>query len=67
MKIGNRMKTVLDVLNEMGIAEHCAFASRLGLAGEVISVGLSELKGQEKNGYLSTMLIRKTALSEASV
>ena len=59
MKIGKRMRTVIDLLDDMGITEHCAFASRLGLDGAVVSNQLSKIDELENLGYLSTMLIRK--------
>jgi precorrin-2/cobalt-factor-2 C20-methyltransferase len=60
MKIGNRMRTVINLIYEMGIAEHCAFASRIGLEGEFMRNGLLNFNEElETLGYLSTMLIRK--------
>jgi precorrin-2/cobalt-factor-2 C20-methyltransferase len=59
MKIGLRLSGVLDLLREMGIAQHCVFASRLGLAGEVRADNLLDFEPGESLGYLSTMLIRK--------
>ena len=52
----------------MGIAEHCAFARRIGLDGEVLANDLRELEAGDRDhavsGYLATMLIRKTALEK---
>lgn len=61
MKIGARLPAVLDLLNDMGIANYCGFASRLGLSGEVISSNITALQRDNSLGYLTTMLIRKTA------
>lgn len=60
MKIGARLPWVLELLQEMKIAEHCAFARRVGLPGEVLSAGVADLSATEAMGYLATMLIRKT-------
>ncbi len=60
MKIGRRLPAVITVIKEMGIADHCAFASKLGLEGEVISHSLEQLSDDQSLGYLTTMLIRKT-------
>lgn len=60
MKIGARLPDVLSLLNEMGIARHCAFARRIGLPGEVLCDDVSQLTA-DASGYLATMLIRKTA------
>jgi precorrin-2/cobalt-factor-2 C20-methyltransferase len=51
----------LQVLREMGIGEHCALASRIGLPGETLCDDLGALPETASLGYLSTMLIRRTA------
>lgn len=65
MKVGERLPWVLDLLREMGIAEHCAFARRIGLSGELIAgpgqtCGVGELEASAAMGYLATLLIRRT-------
>ncbi|QRX84148.1 precorrin-2 C(20)-methyltransferase [Glaciimonas sp. PAMC28666] len=60
MKVGARLPWVLALLREMGIAEHCAFARRIGLSGELLASGLNTLSATEAMGYLATLLIRKT-------
>ena len=60
MKIGARLPWVLDLLRSMGIAEHCAFARRIGLPDEMLAAGVSSLCATEAMGYLATLLIRKT-------
>lgn len=60
MKIGARLPAVLSLLNEMGIAQHCAFARRIGLPGEVLCNDVSQLT-EDASGYLATMLIRRQA------
>jgi precorrin-2/cobalt-factor-2 C20-methyltransferase len=68
MKVGARLPWVLALLKEIGIAEHCAFARRIGLDGEVLANDLRELEAGDRDhavsGYLATMLIRKTALDK---
>jgi precorrin-2/cobalt-factor-2 C20-methyltransferase len=64
MKIGGRLPWVLALLREMGIAQHCAFARRIGLAGEMLAHGLDTLDAQDAMGYLATMLIRRTPREE---
>lgn len=59
MKIGHRLPWVLALLREMGIAEHCAFARRIGLEGELLADGVGDLSATEAMGYLATILIRK--------
>ncbi|WP_035052078.1 precorrin-2 C(20)-methyltransferase [Andreprevotia chitinilytica] len=61
MKIGARLPMVLQLLHGMGIAQHCAFARRIGLPGEVLCDDVSTLNADEASGYLATMLIRRTA------
>jgi precorrin-2/cobalt-factor-2 C20-methyltransferase len=60
MKIGARLPWVLALLRDMGIAEHCAFARRIGLEDEMLADGVSDLCATSAMGYLATLLIRKT-------
>ena len=60
MKIGARLPWVLDLLRAMDIAEHCAFARRIGLPDEMLSADVGSLNATEAMGYLATLLIRKT-------
>lgn len=60
MKIGKRLPWVLELLSDLGISDHCAFARRIGLADEMLSTDIGHLNGTEAMGYLSTLLIRKT-------
>ncbi|MDD5265783.1 MAG: precorrin-2 C(20)-methyltransferase [Methylococcales bacterium] len=60
MKIGKRLPWVLDLLRDMGIAGHCAFAHRIGLEDEMLSSDVGNLCATEAMGYLATLLIRKT-------
>ncbi len=59
LKIGARLPWVLDLLRGIGIAEHCAFARRIGLPGEVLCADVSSLDAADASGYLATLLIRK--------
>lgn len=60
MKVAARLAWVLDLLRDMGIAEHCAFARRIGLPGEMLATDVESLCATEAMGYLATLLIRKT-------
>ncbi len=60
MKIGHRLSFVLKVIHEMGIAGHCALASRIGLPGQLLVKNLTQLPCAGTAGYLTTMLIRKS-------
>lgn len=60
MKIGARLPWVLDLLRDLGIAEHCAFARRIGLPDELLARDVSALCANQALGYLATLLIRKT-------
>lgn len=64
MKVGARLPWVLDLLREMDIAQHCGFARRIGLEGEVLASDLSTLDAAEASGYLAVLLIRKTAQAQ---
>lgn len=58
MKIGHRFSRVLSLLHAMGIASHCALATRIGLPGAILTRDLTQVE-DERLGYLSTMLIRR--------
>ena len=64
MKIGKRLHGVLSLLRKMGIEEHCVFGRRVGLPDQSVCTDLTQLEASESNGYLSTMLIRKTPLTQ---
>ncbi len=76
MKIGHRLPMVLKLIDQLGIASLCGFASRLGFENELIIPRLTECAKMlqsslpdDASNYLSTMLIRKTPFffhSEAS-
>jgi precorrin-2/cobalt-factor-2 C20-methyltransferase len=61
MKIGKRLPMVLQLLHDMDISRHCALASRIGLPGETLCEDVGALSGDTALGYLSTMLIRRSA------
>jgi precorrin-2/cobalt-factor-2 C20-methyltransferase len=61
MKIAHRFPQVLALLQELGVAEHCTLASRLGLPEQRLQDGLNDFPHEfERPGYLSVLLIRKT-------
>lgn len=59
MKIGDRLPWVLELLREMKIANHCVFAKRIGLPGEILAKEVHTLSANDTMGYLATMLIRQ--------
>lgn len=61
MKIGKRLPWVLEVLRKLEITQRCALACRIGLPEEVVCSDLARLPADESLGYLSTLLIRRTA------
>lgn len=64
MKIGARLGWVLDLLREMDIARHCAFARRIGLPGELLASNLDDLVAEDAMGYLATLLVRRLPREE---
>lgn len=64
MKVGARLGWVLDLLREMGIAGHCAFARRIGLPGELLASGVGDLVANDAMGYLATLLVRRQPRQE---
>jgi precorrin-2/cobalt-factor-2 C20-methyltransferase len=62
MKVGDRFDWVRELLVEMDILKHCALGKRIGLDNEIITRDLMKLNPDDKPGYLSVILIRKTPL-----
>lgn len=62
MKVGDRFDWVRELLVEMDILKHCALGKRIGLDNEIITRDLMKLNPDDKPGYLSVILIRKTSL-----
>jgi precorrin-2/cobalt-factor-2 C20-methyltransferase len=62
LKIGHRLPAVLRLLQEMRIAEHSVLGNHVGMPEERICVAAEAM--EDVGGYLSTMLIRKNALSK---
>jgi len=61
MKVGHRLPWVLALLQRMGLLEHSAFGSRIGMPDGLCLRDLSPLLTAPPSGYLSTMLIRNPA------
>ena len=58
MKVAKRLDKVINLLEEMGLAQHALFASHVGLKDSYLTRNLSELKGSWR-GYMSIIIIRK--------
>jgi precorrin-2/cobalt-factor-2 C20-methyltransferase len=61
MKIGDRLAAVLGLLRQMRIANHCAFGSHVGMTDEILYGNVADMDPNKSAGYLSTLLIRKSA------
>ena len=61
MKVAKRLDKVINLLEEMGLAQHALFASHVGLKDSYLTRNLSELKGSGR-GYMSIIIVRKRAL-----
>jgi precorrin-2/cobalt-factor-2 C20-methyltransferase len=58
MKVGKRLALVLEQINQMGLTEHSAFGSRIGMTDGYCIRDISPLIQDPPTGYLSTLLIR---------
>lgn len=58
MKIAQRLNGVLQLLQQMGLSEHCAFGARIGMPDGYCMSDISPLLHNTPSGYLATMLIR---------
>lgn len=60
MKVAKNLARVLELIEEMGLTSSTAFGSHIGLANEkVIDGAIKGFELSEKEGYLSTIIIRK--------
>lgn len=58
MKIGNRLKAVLRILEEMGLIRQAVFVARAGQKDQRVETDLRKLKaGVPREGYLSVILV----------
>ncbi len=59
MKIGRRLKSVLDLLDQEGALDRAVFVSRAGLENETVETDLRRLKEQteDETGNLSVILV----------
>jgi pyridoxal phosphate enzyme (YggS family) len=58
LKIAQRLNGVLQLLQQMGLSEHCAFGARIGMPDGYCMSDISPLLHNTPSGYLATMLIR---------
>ena len=59
MKVGKRLETLIDLLEDAGRADGSVFVSRAGMAGERVETDIRKLRGEEaETGYLSVILSR---------
>jgi precorrin-2/cobalt-factor-2 C20-methyltransferase len=58
MKVGSRLQSVLDLLEERGLTERAVFVSHAGLAQQRVETDLRRLRGlSDEAGYLSIVLV----------
>ena len=58
MKVGKRLATILELLDEAGCLDSAVFVSRAGQKEQYIETDLKKLKGaDDKAGYMSIMLV----------
>lgn len=65
MKIGKRLREILEILDESGLIEHSVFVSRIGLERQHIETNLRKLCVEDPEaGYLSVIIIHASRRSE---
>jgi precorrin-2/cobalt-factor-2 C20-methyltransferase len=64
MKIGKRLREILEILQESGLIEHSVFVSRAGLDREHIELDLRKLRVEDPEaGYLSVIIVHASRRS----
>jgi len=58
MKVHKRIDALIDILEELGLAEHAVLIERSGMEGERVYTDIREARGCKLH-YFSTMVIRK--------
>jgi precorrin-2/cobalt-factor-2 C20-methyltransferase len=58
MKVAKRLDKVIELLEEMGLAETSVFASHVGLEDAYVTRNISALKGSGR-GYMSVIIVKK--------
>ncbi len=59
MKVGKRLRRVLDVLEARGLLDHTVFVARAGMAGQRVETDVRRLRDAgEDAGYLSVLLVQ---------
>ncbi len=65
MKVGKRLKNILDLLEELGAMDDAVFVANAGMANQRLETDLGKLKGEsDQTGYLSTILIKSRTRSK---
>lgn len=60
MKVAKKLPEVVKLLEEMGLAQSAIFGSHVGMPGEKLIKGFNDGSSfSEKEGYLSTIIVRK--------
>ncbi len=60
MKVAKKLQEVVKLLKEMGLARNAIFGSHVGMEGEKLINGFNnDCSFSEKEGYLSTIIVRK--------
>ena len=60
MKVAKKLPELVKLLQEMGLAQDAIFGSHVGMSGEKLIKGFSpDSSFSEKEGYLSTIIVRK--------
>ena len=48
MKVGKRLETLIDLLEDVGRADGSVFVSRAGMAGERVETDIRKLRGKKR-------------------
>ena len=60
MKVAKKLSEIVKLLLEMGLAQNAVFGSHVGMEGEKLIKGFNHNSSfSEKEGYLSTIIVRK--------
>jgi precorrin-2/cobalt-factor-2 C20-methyltransferase len=65
MKIGKRLREILEILDEFRLIEQSVFVSRVGLGGQHVETDLRKLRVEDPEaGYLSVIIVHASRRSE---
>jgi precorrin-2/cobalt-factor-2 C20-methyltransferase len=67
MKVGNRLRGLLDALEARGLLDYTVFVAHAGMPNQCVETDVRQLRGRpEDTGYLSLLIVQADRPSPAT-